>query len=123
MLGCKAAIRSGAQAAIDAGKLLRRRLIFAGLQAGIQLKRKLGKFVLDVGRPRLDPLQNLGQFRCLHRGKVTPLHVVVSTQKGLSLSRNPSSSQIAIEGYRFPPPIPYALAGEAPLIKNSGFAG
>jgi hypothetical protein len=78
----KAAFRGGAQATIDAGKLLRRRLAFAVLQAGIEFKCKLGELVLGVGWPCLDPLQNLCQFRCLHDADVTQLRVIVSALHG-----------------------------------------
>jgi hypothetical protein len=64
----EATFRSGAQAAINAGKFLRRRLVFAVRQAGIELERKVGEFVLNVGRPCLDALQNLGQLPGLHGG-------------------------------------------------------
>jgi hypothetical protein len=62
----KTTFSGGAQAAIDAGKFFRSRPVFAVIQAGIKFKRKLGELVLDIGRPCLDPLQNLCQFRCLH---------------------------------------------------------
>ena len=45
----KATFRSGAQAAINAGKFPGRWLVFAVLQAGIELKCKLGELVLNVG--------------------------------------------------------------------------
>jgi len=69
----EAAFRRRTQAAIDAGKLFRRGLVFAVLQSGVEFKRELGKLVLDMRRPCLDAFQNLGQLLCLHERKCTTI--------------------------------------------------
>jgi hypothetical protein len=62
----EAAFRGVAQPAIDAGEFFRRRLIVATLKSGVEFEREVGKFILRLGRSRLDALQNLGQFFGFH---------------------------------------------------------
>jgi hypothetical protein len=66
LLGGKAASRRGTQSAVDAGQFLRRRLIYAVPNFGVEFEREVGKLVLHLWRPRLDALQNVGQFSRLH---------------------------------------------------------
>jgi hypothetical protein len=50
------------EASVNARKFFLRRMIFAGAELGIDLKRKLGEFSLSRFGPRLDPLQNVFEF-------------------------------------------------------------
>src|SRR5271166_1353451 len=69
----EAAFGRRVQAAIDAGKFFRRRLVFAIPEPSLELKREFGKLVLDIRRPCLDAFQNLGQFFGFHGWEVSRL--------------------------------------------------
>jgi hypothetical protein len=65
LVSCKSALARRPEASVNACKFFRRRMIFAGAEPGIDLKRKLGKFGLGRFGPCLDPLQNVFEFlRC-----------------------------------------------------------
>lgn len=70
LFGREAAFSRRAQAAIDTGKLFRRRLVFAVFQPGVEFEGELGKLVLDMRRPCLDTFQGSGELLCLHEQNV-----------------------------------------------------
>ncbi|HEU0085036.1 MAG TPA: hypothetical protein VFQ87_19470 [Bradyrhizobium sp.] len=61
LFGRKSAVAGVLEASPDAGKLFRRRMIFPGAEAGIDLKRKLGELGLGRLGPRFDALQDIFQ--------------------------------------------------------------
>lgn len=59
-------LRSGAQATINPGKLLRGRLVFSTRKARFGVERNLSKPILCRGWPSVDALEHRRQHLCLH---------------------------------------------------------
>jgi hypothetical protein len=62
LISRKSALAGSLEASLNACKLFRRRMIFAGAEPGIDLERKLGEFGLSRLGPRFDPFQNVLEF-------------------------------------------------------------
>jgi hypothetical protein len=67
-IGCELAFDRILQSAVDAFELRLGRLIDDIFEAGVDVERDLGKLVLSIRRPTLDPLQRLVEQLGFHGG-------------------------------------------------------
>jgi hypothetical protein len=89
LVSCKSALARGLEASVNARKFFWRRMIFAGAEPGIDLKRKLGEFSLSRFGPRFGKFQNVLEFVRCHGAVHSTKRASTIGAQGTALQRAP----------------------------------